>query len=233
MQKISAGKFHFEPPFTSFDHLVGTGEHSVRYRQAERLGGLEVDHKLIFGRCLYRKVCRFLALEDAIDVAGRAPMLIQPIRRVGDQAAVNGGGEICVNGGQLELGGELYDQMTMNHRRCPCYDQTAVRSAREGRDPVLDLVGVPRIDGLTCTPSEGARAWMALNWAGPVGMAGSRRTATCATPGASSLSSSSHFPLMLYSYSMKPVALPPGRAKLSTKPAPTGSATSANTTGTG
>ena len=26
MQKISAGKFHFEPPFTSFDHLVGTGE---------------------------------------------------------------------------------------------------------------------------------------------------------------------------------------------------------------
>ena|SRR5215472_15871792 len=45
-----------------------------------------------------------------IDVAGRAPMLIQPIRRVGDQAAVNGGGEICVNGGQLVLGGELYDQ---------------------------------------------------------------------------------------------------------------------------
>ena len=61
---------------------------------------------------------------------------------------VNGGGEICVNGGQLVLGGEIYDQMTINHRRCPCYDQTAVRSAREGRDPVLDLVGVPRIDGV-------------------------------------------------------------------------------------
>jgi hypothetical protein len=26
MQKISAGRFHVEPPFTSFDHLVGTGE---------------------------------------------------------------------------------------------------------------------------------------------------------------------------------------------------------------
>jgi hypothetical protein len=25
-QKISAGKFHIEPPFTSFDHLVGAGE---------------------------------------------------------------------------------------------------------------------------------------------------------------------------------------------------------------
>ena len=37
---------------------------------------------------------------------------------------------------------------------------------------------------------------------------------------------------MLYSKTVKPVALPPGRAKLSTKPAPTGSATSANTIGT-
>ena len=37
---------------------------------------------------------------------------------------------------------------------------------------------------------------------------------------------------MLYSNSMKPVALPPGRAKLSTKPAPTGSTTPTNTIGT-
>src|SRR6516225_3882666 len=26
MQKTSAGKFHFEPPFTSFDYFVGTDE---------------------------------------------------------------------------------------------------------------------------------------------------------------------------------------------------------------
>jgi hypothetical protein len=30
MEKISAGKFHFEPPFTSFDHLVGAGEQRGR-----------------------------------------------------------------------------------------------------------------------------------------------------------------------------------------------------------
>ena len=63
-------------------------------------------------------------------------------------------------------------------------------------------------------------------------MAGSRRTATRVTPGAICLSSSSHFPPMLYSKFMKPVALPPGRARLSTKPAPTGSATTGNTIGT-
>ena len=63
-------------------------------------------------------------------------------------------------------------------------------------------------------------------------MAGSRRTAARVTRGAISLSSSSHFPLMRYSKIVKPVALPPGRARLSTKPAPTGSMTTTNTIGT-
>ena len=44
-------------------------------------------------------------------------------------------------------------------------------------------------------------------------------------PGAICLSSSSHFPPMTVFEQRKPVALPPGRARLSTKPAPTGSAT--------
>ena len=46
------------------------------------------------------------------------------------------------------------------------------------------------------------------------------------------MSSSSHFPLMPYSNKGKPVALPLGRAKLSTKPLPTGSTTNTNTIGT-
>src|SRR6516162_2959268 len=59
----------------------------------------------------------------------------------------------------------------------------------------------------------------------PAGIAGSRRTATRFTSGAICLRSSTHFPLKLYSKFMKPVALPPGRARLSTRPAPTGSET--------
>ena len=59
----------------------------------------------------------------------------------------------------------------------------------------------------------------------------SRSTATGFTLGEISLSSSSHFPLMPYSNEMKPVTLPPGRARLATKPAPTGSVTVAKTIG--
>jgi hypothetical protein len=54
MQKLSAGKFHFEPPsrFTSLDHLVGEGEQRRGHVEAERPGGLEIDHRLVFGRRL-------------------------------------------------------------------------------------------------------------------------------------------------------------------------------------
>src|SRR5262245_43427171 len=50
--------------------------------------------------------------------------------------------------------------------------------------------------------------------------------------GATCLSSSNHFPLKLNSVTMKPVTLPPGLARLSTTPRPTGSFMTGNTIGT-
>src|SRR5262250_44350 len=64
IQKITVGKFHVEPSlyFTSFDHLVGAGEHCRRNIKVKRLGSLEVDHRLIFSWRLYWQIGRLLAL---------------------------------------------------------------------------------------------------------------------------------------------------------------------------
>jgi len=48
MQKISAGKFHFEPPtlISLFDHLVGAGEQRWRNFEAERLRYNYIDDQV-------------------------------------------------------------------------------------------------------------------------------------------------------------------------------------------
>jgi hypothetical protein len=49
-----------------FDHLVGDLLEMHRHIEAQRLGGLEVDGKLILRRRLHRHVGWLLALEDAV-----------------------------------------------------------------------------------------------------------------------------------------------------------------------
>ena len=62
---LAQGKFHLEPPFTSFDHLVSGHEQLVRHGQAEHPRGLVVDDQLELGRLYDRQVRGFGAFEDA------------------------------------------------------------------------------------------------------------------------------------------------------------------------
>src|SRR5262249_6479801 len=65
-----------------FDHVIGLREQRRWHRYAQRLRSLEVDHQLVLGRRLYRKIGRLLAFENTIDVACGTTELIDRIRAV-------------------------------------------------------------------------------------------------------------------------------------------------------
>src|SRR5262245_34407953 len=96
LQNVMSQMRHMECPLwansgywsPSLDHLVGARKHGRGDGEADRFGGLEVDDQLVFGWRLHRHISRLLTLENAIDVAGRAPELVEEIRPIGDQTAV-------------------------------------------------------------------------------------------------------------------------------------------------
>src|SRR5436189_2369969 len=70
----------------SLDHLVGAGEQRRRDFEAERLRGFKIEHQLELDRGLDRKLAWLLTFEDAVDVAGRAPIIIEHVISVGQEA---------------------------------------------------------------------------------------------------------------------------------------------------
>src|SRR5262249_53341498 len=93
------------------------------------------------------KVSRLLALEDAIDVTGRLPELVNEIGAVGEEAAGGGEEAVPVNRRQPIPSRERDDQIAMMQRRAAWrWDQTAIRRAREGLHRLLDLASVAQVD---------------------------------------------------------------------------------------
>src|SRR6266566_256849 len=84
-----------------FDHFVGDLLEVHGYVEAQRFGSLEVDNKLILCRRLHRHVGRLLALEDAVDVPRGAPVHVDPIRPIGEQATGGDEGALEIDCGEL------------------------------------------------------------------------------------------------------------------------------------
>src|SRR5262245_33835187 len=87
MHEFAAGKFHVEPPFTSFNHLVGELLKLKRYLKPQRLRSLEVDHKLELGRLLDRQFGGFRTLKNFARVDAALAISIGEVRSVAHQAA--------------------------------------------------------------------------------------------------------------------------------------------------
>src|SRR5262245_66352562 len=86
------GSFIFEPPFKSFDHLVGELLEMQWHVEAERLGGLEIDHQLELAGLEDGQIGRLRTLKNLPGIkAGLAPRF-RPAAAVPDESA--GGGEL-------------------------------------------------------------------------------------------------------------------------------------------
>src|SRR5437773_9373379 len=89
MEKLSAGKFHFEPPslVSLFDHLVGPREQRRRYVEAECLCSLKIDDKLELRRLHDRKIGGLSALENVAGIYANVTKTVGDICSVAHQRA--------------------------------------------------------------------------------------------------------------------------------------------------
>jgi hypothetical protein len=85
-----------EPSRLLYD-LISPREQRGRHIKPEGLRGPQVQHQFVLGRRLHWEVGGLVAFEDAIDVAGRAPVRVDQIRPIGDQAAASNVKAVAVN----------------------------------------------------------------------------------------------------------------------------------------
>src|SRR4051812_16823039 len=102
----------------SFNHLVRTGEELSRQIEAERLCGLQIDYQLIFRGCLYWQIRRLLTFQDAINVGSRAPIRIDEVGTIRNQATADDKGSPRINCRQTVAGGEFDDLLAVDNRQC-------------------------------------------------------------------------------------------------------------------
>lgn len=70
-----------------FDHLVGCREQGLRYGEPERVGSRQIDDEIKLGRLLDRKVARFRAAQDFVDIVGGTPEHARDVWSIGRQTS--------------------------------------------------------------------------------------------------------------------------------------------------
>ena len=126
-----------------------------RHLEAERLGRLQVDHEFVLVRNLHWKVAGLLALQDAVDISGRASVRIDRIKPISGQPAGVDEKVLEVDCGQFVPRRQRDDQIAMDDRQAACrHDQTAIPVARKLRYAPLDLIGVAQVDRAQLYPER-------------------------------------------------------------------------------
>src|SRR5262245_51857956 len=152
MQKMSTGKFHFEPPsrFTSLDHFVGGDEQLVGHSEAEHSGGLVVDDQLELAGLYDWQVRGFRALEDATGIIADLTIHIHNVASVGHQPAGLGKFTVPIYRGEPVAPRQEDELDTPSVEECVVADEEGVgalaRNSREGRIDLAAGAGVEDLD---------------------------------------------------------------------------------------
>src|SRR6516165_2619770 len=125
-----------------FNNLISAGKERMWHSEAKRLGGLEVDHQLEFGRTLHWKVGGLFALKDAIHVASSLPVPINRVRSVRDEATVSDVVTGLIDCRQSVSRRQRDDQIAIIGRQRSDRNQAAIRSARKFGNSPLNVSGV-------------------------------------------------------------------------------------------
>src|SRR5215471_18708466 len=155
MQKISAGKFHFDPP-RSFDHLVGEREQLVGDTEAERLRGFEVNDQLELGWLDDRQVCWLFAFEAAPGIAADLAPRFGLAGSIADQSASRGKFAVIVHRRKRMARGQLDDLLAPGGKEWNAENNKRIWPLLgEGGEPFVNLAvcaGLKNIDLLAeCT----------------------------------------------------------------------------------
>src|SRR5215831_9014461 len=130
-----------------FDHFVCTREQRRRHGETKCFGSLKIDYQFEPGRRLHRQISWLLALEDAIDIASGASVVIEPVRPVRDQATSSDKSTVRVHRRKLIPGRKCDYLLAVSEGRGASYhDESAIRLMRKCADATFDLAGVVQAD---------------------------------------------------------------------------------------
>src|SRR5712691_2132837 len=112
-----------------------------RHVDAERLGGLEVDHQLEFGRLLDRQIAGLGALQDLVHVRGSSAIQVGQHRPIAHESARRRKLPVVIHRGQAVVRRKLHDPSLIEvDQVAPERDQgvnTLLLDGREGRFKVV------------------------------------------------------------------------------------------------